>query len=377
MKKMMNMKYVVKSMLFVLFSMTIALGVMSCGGGDSSGGDSGTSAPPSSMYNPSELVGTWSGFSSDLAFKLTIAINSNNSFQFSLYRYNGSNGMFETILQESGAYVFDTNTGELKLTYTDNTTETLKVSNQTNSSYTLMVGQTEFHMTRSSDSGGTGGGGGLTTDYAPSNVYEKHIHIGLHAYSLDLYFDTNTSLDMTYSKMTTFSLLSASYSKKGTNSATVTYTWRGTTGVVTSTVDLTFTSATGGTAKGDAVSGSFTIEDFSRSASAQAPTSIAYKTLHVPYATDTWYKFGSQSGSRVAITSHSSSISYSTLYATYTRSSSTSATITIHKNISSYTTESQDVYVLDFYTSTSGKYKFTSNHGSFGSSSWTGDFTLE
>lgn len=372
------MKCALKSMLVMLFSMTIALGVMSCGGGDSSGDEDGdgVSAPPSSMYNPSELVGSWSGFSSDLAFKLTIALNSNNSFQYSLYRYNGSNGMFETILQESGAYVFDTNTGELKLTYTDNTTETLKVSNQTNSSYTLMVDQTEFHMTRSSDSDGTGGGGTIT-DYAPSSVAEKHIHIGLHAYSLDLYFDTNTSVDMTYSKMTTFTLLSASYSKTGANSARVSYTWRGTTGTVTSTVDLTFTSATGGTSKGDAISGSFTIEDFSRSTSAEAPTSIAYKTLHVPYATDTWYKFGSQSGSRVAITSYSSSISYSTIYATYTRSSSTSATITIHKNISSYTSESQDKYILDFYTSTSGKYKFTSNHGSFGSSSWTGDFTLE
>ena len=370
------MKCALKSMLVMLFGITIALGIISCGGGDSSGNEDGVSAPPSASYYPEHLIGTWSGVSSNSAFGLAFVINTNNRFQYSLLQYDNSSGTYQTILQASGSYYFDANTGELKLAYNDDTTETLKVSDQTYSSFTLTVGQTVFHMTRYSDSGGTGGGGTIT-DYAPSSVAEKHIHIGLHAYSLDLYFETNTSVDMTYSKMTTFTLLSASYSKTGANSARVSYTWRGTTGTVTSTVDLTFTSATGGTSKGDAISGSFTIEDFSRSTSAEAPTSIAYKTLHVPYGTDTWYKFGSQSGSRVAITSYSSSISYSTIYATYLRSSSTSATITIHKNFSSYTSESQDIYILDFYTSTSGKYKFTSNHGSYGSSSWTGDFTLE
>ena len=310
-------------------------------------------------------------------FKLIFTIDTNNRFQYTLSQYNSSSGTYQTSLQAAGSYYFDTNTGELKLAYNDDSTETLKISDQTSSSFTLMVGQTVFYMTRYSGSDETDSGSSTTVDYAPSNVSEKHIHIGLRAYSLDLYFDTNTSIDMTYSKMTTFTLHSASYSKTGANSATVTYRWTGTTGTFTSTVDLTFTSETGGTAKSDGISGAFTIEDFSRSSSAEAPTDIAYKTLHVPHGTDIWYKFGSQSGYKVAITSHSSIVSYSTLYATYLRTSSTSATLTIHKNISSYTTESQDIYMLDFYTSTSGKYKFTSNHGSYGSSSWTGDFTLE
>ena len=374
------MKTYIKSVLVVLFGMTMALGLAACGGGDSNGGDGdGVSVPPSASYNSENLVGVWSGVSSNSVFKLAFAIYDNNRFQYSLLQYNSSSGTYQTTMQESGSYYFDTNTGELKLAYSDNSTETLKVSDQTYSSFTLTVGQTIFYMTRYTGSGDSGGTGGeTTTDYAPSSVTEKHIHIGLHSYSLDLYFASNYSLDMTYSRMTTpFTLVSASYSKTGTNSATVSYTWSGTTGTFTSTVDLTFTSETGGTAKGDAVSGTFTIEDFSRSSSAEAPTSIAYKTLHVPYATDTWFKFGSQSGTRVAITSHSGSVSYSTIYATYLRSSSTSATITIHKNISSYTSEQQDVYILDFYTSTSGKYKFTANRGSYGTSSWTGDFTLE
>lgn len=373
------MKTYIKSMFVMLFGMMMALSLAACGGGDSNGGDGGDGVPtpPSASYSLENLVGVWSGVSSNSSFKLAFTIYENNRFQYNLLQYNSSSGTYQTILQASGSYYFDTNTGELKLAYNDDSTETLKVSDQTYSSFTLTVGQTVFYMTRYSGSDDTGGSV-TTTDYAPSNVSEKHIHIGLHAYSLDLYFDTNYSLDMTYSRMTTpFTLVSASYSKTGTNSATVTYTWSGTTGTFTSTVDLTFTSETGGTAKGDAVSGTFTIEDFSRSSSAEAPTSIAYKTLHVPHGTDTWFKFGSQTGTRVAITSYSSSISYSTIYATYVRSSSTSATITIHKNISSYTSESQDKYILDFYTSTSGKYKFTSNHGSFGSSSWTGDFTLE
>lgn len=372
------MKTFIKSMLVALFGMTMALGLVACGGGDSNGGDGGdgVTTPPSASYNSANLIGVWSGVSSNSSFKLAFTIYENNRFQYNLLQYNSSSGTYQSILQAFGSYYFDTNTGELKLAYNDDSTETLKVSNQTYSSFTLTVSQTVFYMTRYSGSDDTGGSV-TTTDYAPSNVSEKHIHIGLHAYSLDLYFDTNNSINMTYSKMTTFTLVSASYSKTGTNSARVSYTWRGTTGTVTSTVDLTFTSETGGIAKGDAISGTFTIEDFSRSTSAQAPTSIAYKTLHVPYGTDTWFKFGSQTGTRVAITSYSSSISYSTIYATYVRSSATSATITIHKNISSYTSESQETYTLDFYTSTSGKYSFYSNHGSYGTSSWTGDFTLE
>ena len=369
------MKTFIKSMLVMLFGIMMATGLAACGGGDSNGGD-GVTAPPSASYNSANLIGVWSGVSSNSSFKLAFTIYENNRLQYNLLQYNSSSGTYQSILQASGSYYFDTNTGELKLAYNDDSTETLKVSDQTYSSFTLTVSQTVFYMTRYSGSDDTGGSV-TTTDYAPSNVSEKHIHIGLHAYSLDLYFDTNTSINMTYSKMTTFTLHSASYSKTGANAATVTYRWTGTTGTFTSTVDLTFTSETGGTAKGDGISGAFTIEDFSRSSSAEAPTDIAYKTLHVPHGTDTWYKFGSQSGYKVAITSHSSIVSYSTLYATYLRTSSTSATLTIHKNISSYTTESQDIYMLDFYTSTSGKYKFTSNHGSYGSSSWTGDFTLE
>lgn len=373
------MKVFIKSVYVVLCGMMMALGLAACGGGDSNGGDGGDGVPtpPSASYSLENLVGVWSGVSSNATFQLAFGIYGNNTFQYNLYSYKSSSGTYESTLQMSGTYQFDINTGELKLTYSDNTVEILKVSDQTYSSFTLIVGQTSFHMTRYSGSSGTGGGG-TTTDYAPSNVSEKHIHIGLHSYSLDLYFESNYSVDMTYSRMTRpFTLVSASYSKTGTNSARVSYTWSGTTGTFTSTVDLTFTSETGGTAKGDAVSGTFTIEDFSRSSSAEAPTSIAYKTLHVPYGTDTWFKFGSQSGTSVAITSYSSTLRYSTIYATYLRTSSTSATVTIYHKLSSTATLQQDVYTLDFYTSTSGKYKFTANRGSYGTSSWTGDFTLE
>ena len=371
------MKTFIKSMCVVLCSMMF-FGLAACGGDSNSDGDgNGVTPPPSANYSLENLIGVWNGISSNSTFKLAFGIYGNNTFQFSLFRYNSSSSNYESIMQEQGTYVFDTNTGELKLTYSDNSTEILKVSNQTYSSFTLTVGETTFYMTRYTDSGGDSGGG-TTVDYAPSNVSDKHIHVGLRTYSLDLYFDSNTSVNMTYSKMTSpFNLVRASYSKSGTNTATISYTWDGTTGTVTSTVELTFTSETGGTAKGDVMSGTFTIENFARSSDVEAPINIANKTLHVPHGTDTWFKFGSQNGTRVNITDYSSVISYQTIYATYIRTSSTSATLTIHMNFSSYTTEKQETYTLDFYTNTSGKYSFHSNNGSYGSSSWTGDFTLE
>ena len=100
-------------------------------------------------------------------------------------------------------------------------------------------------------------------------------------------------------------------------------------------------------------------------------------TLHVPYATDTWFKFGAQTGNTVAITSYSGSIKYEKIYATYQRTSTTTATIIIYLSYSSYTSTKQEKYSLDFYTSTSGKYSFYANNGSYGTSSWTGDFTLQ
>lgn len=369
----------IKSSLFLLFGMMLSLPFAACGDKD----DDETGDNDDYEYaigDVNQLQGIWTGFSDDQQKAVIIGFAEDGIGLIEHFNYSYSS---EDFIAETDDYIYfeysyNPYGGKLDVRYTTikSGSQRWLVKSLSSEEMVISIDNVEYICEKYHDNGS--GNGGSTTDYAPSNVAEKHIHIGLHSYSLDLYFLSNYSVDMKYSKMTTpFTLVSASYSKNGVNSATITYTWTGTTGTFTKTVDLTFTSEDGGTAKGEAVNGTFTIEDFSRSSSAEAPSSIAYMTLHVPYATDTWFKFGAQTGNTVAITSYSGSIKYEKIYATYQRTSTTTATIIIYLSYSSYTSTKQEKYSLDFYTSTSGKYSFYANNGSYGTSSWTGDFTLQ
>lgn len=371
-----------KSFLFVLFGMMIPLAFTACGDGDDSDGDDGgggSGGYEQEIGSASQLQGVWTGISDDQekAIVMGFADSGAGLMQQFNYSYSAEEYVAETSDYVYFEYSYNPYGGKLDIRYTSGKSgsERWIVKSMSSEKMVVKINNVEYICEKYQDDGS---GNGSTTDYAPSNVAEKHIHIGLHSYSLDLYFQSNYSVDMKYSKMTTpFTLVSASYAKNGTNSATITYTWTGSTGTFTKTVDLTFTSEDGGTAKGEAVSGTFSIEDFSRSSTAEAPTSIAYMTLHVPYATDTWFKFGAQTGNTVAITSYSGTIRYEKIYATYQRTSTTTATIIVYESFSSYTSTKQEKYSLDFYTSTSGKYSFYSNNGSYGTSQWTGNFTLQ
>lgn len=348
--------------------------------------DDENNEPEYAIGSAEELQGVWSGYTTNK--DKAVVMGFGNDGKGLLQKYNYSNSVGDYVGETSDFINFNYSYypygGKVYINYTSilSGNATWRVESMTSEFMSIQIDGVTYYCEKyhdnSGNGGGNSGGGGSTNGYAPSDVSDMHIHIGLHSYSLDLYFNSNYSVDMKYSKMNTpFTLISASYSKTGANAATVSYTWSSSTGTHDGSVTLSFTSAGGGTADEYPYSGSFTIEDFSRSSSAEAPANIAYKTLHVPYGTDTWYKFGEQTSNYVSITSYSDIITYEKIYATYTKTSATTATITIYVNISSYTSTKQKKYTLDFHTSTSGKYTFYSNNGSFGSSSWTGDFTLQ
>lgn len=365
------MKKLQLQLLAMLMVALTSVGFVSCGGDD----DDKIIEPEELIGSVADLQGVWSGYTSDRTKAVVLGFSNNATGLIMEYTYSSAEGDYVKTTSDfvNFNYSYNPYGGLLKAEYTNYTysSPTWRVKSLTSEKMTIVIGGVTYNCEKYQDTG-------EVTDYAPSDVSNKHVYIGLHSYSLDLYFDSNYSVDMTYSKMTRpFTLVSASYSKTGTNKAAISYTWSGSTGTHTETVTLTFTSDGGGTADNYPYSGTFTIEDFARASSAAAPANISYMTLSVPYGTDTWYKFGAQTLNQVSITSYSGSLRYESIYATYSRTSTTTATITIYKSFSSYTSTSQERYTLDFYTATSGKYSFYSSHGSFGTSSWTGDFTLQ
>lgn len=180
-----------RSMIVVLFGIIMTTTFVACGGND----DDDVSGTTSSSYSLYDLIGVWSGESSNQSFRLALVLYGNNSFQFTLFSYNSSSHTYESILQKAGTYQFNTNTGDLRLTYSDdNSTETFKVTSQTYSSITLMIEETTFYMTRYTNSDdGSFDDSGTTTDWAPSDASGKHFTLteGQTVYSL--YFDSNNN----------------------------------------------------------------------------------------------------------------------------------------------------------------------------------------
>ena len=212
-------------------------------------------------------------------------------------------------------------------------------------------------------------------DYAPSDVtnYKFTFTWAMTHY---VYFTSNYSVNSSISYYNAYprqTITSGTYTKTGNNKATMTLEYDNKT---TRTFYITFTSYTSGTLRtdGDLIDTHFSCEYLGSGETASAPSSITYKKFST--GSFTWYQFGGYNGSYVTVTSSSSSSTSIDYYATYTKISSTSATLVLYSDFGSYTTPIAHTYNLSFITSTSGTYTMRSS-SSFDTSTHTGDFTLE
>ena len=216
-----------------------------------------------------------------------------------------------------------------------------------------------------------------STNYAPSNV-KDYKFVFTTSFTTYIYFTSNSTVNTTNSYISKYSsnpkITSATYSKTSNNKATIVYRYTEDSQTKTETVYLTFTSYSGGKLKtsSNVLEFNFTCTYLGTDDSYEAPSSVAYKKFTVGYGY-TWYQFGSQSGTRVNITS--ADHTYETQYATYSKLGTTTARLIIYENFSSYTSTISTTYSLSFLTSTSGTYTRTSS-SSYASSS-SGTFTLQ
>ena len=144
-----------------------------CGGSDDD--DNGSDA----TYSLSSLQGVWSGENSDHTLSFVAAFYSNNTTKLTMFKKTDSGYIPE--LSSEGTYEFDTRTGVITVTYSDDgSTETFTVANQQYSSFTLYIGSHAFSMKRytgsdsnGSSSGGSSSGGGGSYDDDDYSGYDS------------------------------------------------------------------------------------------------------------------------------------------------------------------------------------------------------------
>lgn len=215
-------------------------------------------------------------------------------------------------------------------------------------------------------------------DYAPSDVTNYKFTFTW-ALTHHVYFTSNYSVNSSISYYNAYprqTITSGTYTKTANNKATMTLEYDNKS---SRTFYLTFTSPTSGTLRtdGDLTDTKFSCEYMGSGETASAPSSIAYKKFSTgTYSWSDWFQFGTDYGTSVEITNYSGSVTYQTIYATYSRNSSTTATLVIYSKLGSYASLIAYTYDLSFLTSTSGTYTMRSNN-SFDTSTHTGEFTLE
>ncbi len=375
-----------KSFTMLLLLLAAVFTFSACGGDDGGGSsDSGGDVTPSGSgtYSQADLVGAWTGFNSDGSLAVVMGIYQDGTGELVLFRYENSD--YVQIFDEKIKYQFNTNSGELFVTYSDNSTEKFMITNQTYNSFTFYVNDTPFYMERYT--GDNGGGNSSQTGYAPEYVSDctfRIIHIGQAYY---VYFTSNSTIRAEYSRVPLYQtkVTGASYTKTGANTARVTIDYYSEIldQNYTATFDLTFTSETGGKSQSEHLEGTFTIEQEQRADNISAPADISNMTFSTDpgSATNRWWKFGGKFGSEISIVSYGglgSSITYYSRYAYYFRRSDTEATLTISEKIDKNSSESNTAYTLEFQTSNSGRYS-SSHYSSFTgkTSTHSGTFTLE
>lgn len=372
-----------KSVTMLLLLLAAVFTFSACGGDDGGGSsDSGGGVTPSGSgtYSQADLVGAWTGFNSDASLAVVMRIYQDGTGELVLFRYENSD--YVQIFDEKIKYQFNTNSGELFVTYSDNSTEKFMITNQTYNSFTFYVGDTAFRMERY-----TGDGGGSQSGYAPdqiSNCIIRIIHIGQ---AFNIYFTSNTTIRSEYSNipLPQSTVTGARYAKTGANTATVDIDYYN--GVLkksnTYSFNLTFTSETEGTTYSENMNGTFTITNEGSADYVSAPENISYMTFTTDpnEVTSKWWTFGAQVNGEAKVTSYggiASSLTYYSHYASYFRSSNTSAVLTISTKLDRESSESNTAYTLEFQTSNSGRYTSSTYSPFTGKTTkLSGKFTLE
>ena len=383
-------KTTLKSLAWLMMCLC-ALTFAACSGGDdddsSSSNESSYTSSNNGSYSQTNLVGVWMGYSSDKTLAIVMGIYQNGTGDLYLFRQGTSD--YEQIMNESMSYQFNTNSGELFVTYdSDNSTEKFRITNQTVNSFTLYVGDTQFYMERYTDDDGDGDSSSSQTGYAPEYVSDctfKIVHIGN---TYNIFFTSNNTIKKEYSNVPLYQtkVTGAKYTKTGANTARVEidYHSESLNQDNTATFELTFTSETGGKSRRQNIDGTFTIEKEQRDDYISAPEDIEYKkfTTNSAGVLSKWWQFGYQYGNQTEIINYGGNAttgsSYYRHYATYSRNSNKSATLTIYCQAYEGLSTNSTTYNLEFQTSKSGRYS-SSSYSSFTGKTTTlsGTFTLE
>lgn len=196
-------------------------------------------------------------------------------------------------------------------------------------------------------------------DYAPDYVTGKHFRLNYSSTAYELYFTSNGSISPA-SSAGYYVLENATYEKTSASKGKITVKTSGSS----YSFYLTFTSESGGTFQDYNMVRvyNFTVDNNQPNISFSAPTSIAYMT----FSDRDWRSltFGSQSGSRVYVSSSDWGSHYSDVFVvTYNRTSSKEATLVIENTYKSLSSSSSNTdtwtYNLTFTSATGGNYSRT------------------
>lgn len=364
---------------FIAFNLVCALCLSSCsGGGDGDGDDFGAGE------NIGDIQGFWEIY----------GVNGNNEkVAFTLLFNSDGTGNLSTYVSDEDVYVrdissdfrYDYNPANGKLKVSDGyETQEWQVMKVTAEKLTISISGQLLTFDRCHGSGPGGNpddNPGVLPDDEPETSYAldnvSDYEFTLYKYNksyVRLYFTSNRSINTYYSYCSWSEPVSATYEKVSGNAALINYIYEGSSGTSKQMpFSLIFTSETGGKVLYEGgVTDVFTCEKKEKDSDASAPYNISNMTFTTKYASTHWYKFGQQVSNLVPVTSYKANLTYEDIYATYKRSGSKGAEIVIFTKLGSYANWEEHKYILDFYTSTEGR--FTYYHKT---SSYSGEFTLK
>lgn len=219
------------------------------------------------------------------------------------------------------------------------------------------------------------------TNYALDNVADYEFTMYEFREYTKLYFTSNYSINVGYSKSSWSVPVSATYEKLSENAAIINYEYEGTSygGNKNMQFTLIFTSENAGKVLyKSGIEGTFVCKKNDRDANVSAPYYIGGMKFTAKYGGDTWYRFGEQTSNNVKVTDYSKRgiLTYSDIYATYNRTGDKSAELIVYTKLGSYASWEENKYTLEFYTNTTGRFSFYHSNR-FNTSSYSGEFTLQ
>ena len=285
-------------------------------------------------------------------------------------------------------YNYDSSKNLIQLFYEDGASEFISIIDMGPNNLHVIIGGNEYNLIRSGNAPEEEvEPEEPVTDYAPANASGYHFVLNYNSSVLDLYFDSNSSINPA-SSYSQFALVSATYSKTDVNTASLTYVFKGASSDVTRPLTLTFTSYSGGTYTYEyGQQGTFTFAFEEPTVHAESPSSIAYKrfTINPGTSTQQWFQLGAEGFVYYDVTSFnlgtSISSSYHILDFTYSKTGTTTAKITYTERYQTSSYPNKWTYYLDFRSETEGTYdaSYTTNNPYAGTldKDRSGNFTLK